>query len=235
MPELNSIVRLQYHENRTPTGKRSVTATRKLANYLAFGRGGPAHQAQRPQRGVWYDQADKAVSHEAVLTWIKETGQQQRFTQQLILSVKEVPLSAPAYNEALAAGGEPFFTTWRLMAHADSDYPHAHVIAFNDEKIRIKSPRFREWWLAVRQALDKQQQAYLARQRTAREAGQEAGHEIGQETTLLTLDPGDAQTTRPTADARLQETASEQTLPLDRQPGPEIEPDASREMDWELW
>jgi hypothetical protein len=51
MPELKSVVRLKSHPNRTPTGRASATATRKLVNYLAFGRGptgppGPAPPAR---------------------------------------------------------------------------------------------------------------------------------------------------------------------------------------------
>jgi hypothetical protein len=173
MPELNNIMRLQSHENRTPTGRASATATRKLVNYLAYGRGRPAHQAQRPQRGIWLDQDNKETSHEAVLAWVQAQGKQQRFTHQLILSVKEVRLSGEAYNRALAAAG-PFFPSWRLMAHTDSPYSHAHVIAFGEEEIGIKSARFRQWWLSVRQALDAQQQATLARQAAAGQDGLEA-------------------------------------------------------------
>jgi hypothetical protein len=70
---------------------------------------------------------------------------------------------------------EPFFNTWHLMAHTDSTHSHAHVVAFSDEGIDIRSARFREWWLAVRLALDLQQQEQLTRQR---ESGQEVSREL---------------------------------------------------------
>ena len=175
MNKPNSIVRLQSHENRTPTGRPSATATRKLVNYLAFGRGRAAHQAQRLQRGDWHDQASKQWSHDEVLKWVQAQGKQHQFTHQLILSVSEAQLDAPAYNDALQVKGESFFNTWHLMAHTDSAHPHAHVVAFSDEVIDIRSARFREWWLAVRLALDNQQQEHLTRQR---EIGQEVSHEL---------------------------------------------------------
>ena len=163
MSDHNSILRLQSHENRTPTGRASATATRQLVNYLGYGRGRSAHQALRRQRGVWLDQDGKEVTHEQVLAWVQAQGKEQRFTHQLILSVNEARLSPEAYNQALTAG-EPFFPTWRLIGHADTPYSHAHVIAFGQEEIRVKSPDFRAWQLAVRQELEAQQQTYLERQ-----------------------------------------------------------------------
>ena len=238
----NSIVRLQSHENRTPTGRTSATATRKLVNYLAFGRGRPAHQVQRPQRGVWHDQANKERSHDDVLAWVQAQGKEEelRFTHQLILSVKEARLDVPEYNDALAAGGGCFFAAWLLMTHADSDYTHAHVIAFSDEEIHIQSPRFREWWLTVRQALDEQQQAHLARlaaeqavgQEIEQKAEQKSGYRTGQETGQK-----NRQISELAIDAKenhLQETASESTPIAERQAGMETDQEETLEMEWEI-
>ncbi len=178
MPNIQSVVRLQSHANRTPKGRRSVTAARKLVAYLAYGRGRPAQQAQQPQRGNWYDQTGQQIAHEEVLAWVRAQGSIQEFTHQLILSVKETPLQSQEYNAALAAG-EPFLHAWRLVTHADSPYPHAHAVSFGDEEMRIRSDRFQEWWLTVRLALDRQQQ--LQRERLLeQEAGQALDHGVGQ-------------------------------------------------------
>jgi hypothetical protein len=169
MPDLKSIVRLKSHPNRTPTGRASATATRKLVNYLAFGRGRPAHQARRPQRGIWYDHRNRPISHQEMLAWVSAEGKRQAYTHQLILSVSEAQLTAQEYNQALNAGGG-LFDQWRQLVHTDSAYSHAHVVAFSDEEIRVKSPLFRDWWLAVRQALDQQQQVHLTRGGVEQEA-----------------------------------------------------------------
>lgn len=161
MSNPDTIVRLQSHQNRTPTGRASATATRHLVNYLAYGRGTRAQQAQREQRGVWYDQNRQHVAHEEILEWVRQQGKEHLYTHQLILSAKEADLTPDAYNEALSAGGG-FFSEWRLMRHTDSPYPHAHVISFGDNKIHVKSPLFREWWLTVRHALDARQHERLA-------------------------------------------------------------------------
>ncbi len=165
MPELHNVVRHQVHENRTKTGRVSATVTRKIANYLAYGRGRPAQQQQREPRGAWLDQNSQPRTHDEVIAWVAQEGKTQRYTHQLILSVKDEWLTPEAYNRALAAGG-PFFTEWRLMAHTDTSYSHAHVIAFGDKQIRFKSESFRDWWLTVRQALETEREAVLT-QRTA--------------------------------------------------------------------
>ena len=165
MADLHNILRLKWHENRTKTGRPSATVTRKIANYLAYGRGRPSQQQQREPRGTWLDQNSQVRAHDEVIAWVQAEGKAQRYTHQLILSVKDEWLTPEAYNRALAAGG-PFFSEWRLMAHTDTSYSHAHVITFGEKQIRFKSESFRDWWLTVRQALETEREVALA-QRTA--------------------------------------------------------------------
>lgn len=166
MAKAQSVVRLQTHANRTPTGRASATAARKLAQYLAHGRGRPTEQAQRPQRGIWHGEDGRPLTHEQVLQWVAEQGKTYPYTHQLILSVKEAPLEAAAYGRAMQAGGSDgnLFPEWRLIVHQDSRHSHAHLLAFGDEDIRVTGPTFRQWWLAVRQELEQQQQQYQAAQ-----------------------------------------------------------------------
>lgn len=156
MANAQSIVRLQTHANRTPTGRASATAARKLVQYLAYGRGRPAEQARRLQRGVWYGENGRSFNHDQVMGWVAQQGKANHYTHQLILSVKEAHLSPAAYGQALQVEGAPF-AEWRLVVHQDTDHPHAHVIAFSDAEIRVTGRDFRHWWLAARQELEKQQ------------------------------------------------------------------------------
>jgi len=151
-----NIVRLDWLSNRTPTGRRSATKARKLAQYFALGRGREKEQELRPQRGEWLDQAGRPCSHEEVLQWVRQQGMSHEITYQFILSVKETQLSDEAFNQAMAAGG-PLFAEWRLIAHDDSRYPHAHALAFGNQPVQIKSEAFQSWWQAVRQALEQEQ------------------------------------------------------------------------------
>ena len=161
MSKAQSVVRLQTHANRTPTGRAAATAARKLAQYLAHGRGRQAEQSARPQRGIWYGEDGRPLTHEQVLQWVAERGKTHPYTHQLILSVKEAQLEAAAYGQAMQAGGH-LFSEWRLIVHQDTRHSHAHVLAFGDEDIRVTGPTFRQWWLTVRQELEQQQQQYLA-------------------------------------------------------------------------
>ena len=151
-----NIVRLDWLSNRTPSGRRSATKARKLAQYFALGRGREKEQELRPQRGEWLDQAGRPCSHEDVLQWVRQQGMSHEMTYQFILSVKETQLSDEAFNRAMAAGG-PLFSEWRLISHDDSRYPHAHALAFGNQPVQIKSEAFQSWWRAVRQALEQEQ------------------------------------------------------------------------------
>jgi predicted transcriptional regulator len=151
-----NIVRLDWLSNRTLSGRRSATKARKLAQYFALGRGREKEQEQRPQRGEWLDQAGRLCSHEEVLQWVRQQGMSHEMTYQFILSVKETQLTDEAFSRAMAAGG-PLFAEWRLIQHDDSRYPHAHALAFGNQPVQIKSEAFQSWWLAVRQALEREQ------------------------------------------------------------------------------
>ncbi|MCC6607893.1 MAG: hypothetical protein IT327_32105 [Anaerolineae bacterium] len=164
-----NIVRLDWLSNRTPTGRRSATKARKLAQYFALGRGREKEQQQQHPRGQWLDQAGRPCSHEEVLQWVRRQGMSHEMTYQFILSVKETQLSDGAFNRAMAAGG-PLFSEWRLISHDDSRYPHAHALAFGNQPVQIKSEAFQSWWRAVRQALEREQAS-------AREMQQEAALE----------------------------------------------------------
>lgn len=159
-----NIVRMDWLRNRTPTGRRSATKARRLAQYLAFGRGRLQEQMERPQRGKWLDESGQIISHENVLQWVKARGMENLFTQQFILSVKDAALTPEAFNRAMSAGGD-LFPEWRLIQHEDSRHPHAHALAFGQEEIRIKSEAFRQWWLDVRAALERERQAQIERER----------------------------------------------------------------------
>lgn len=160
MSKATSIVRLESFPNRTPTGRPSATAARKLTMYLGYGRGKEQEQVQRPLRGLWHDEKGNILRHQDVLMWVIEQGKQNEYTYQFILSTKFADLDEDEYTKALQAGGE-MFPTWRLLRHEDGGYPHAHVLAFGDKEIRIKDPAFQEWCQKVRGALEQIQDHYL--------------------------------------------------------------------------
>lgn len=182
--QTKNIVRMDWLSNRTPSGRRSATRARKLAQYFALGRGRTKEQELRPQRGQWLDPAGRPCTHEEVLQWVREQGMSHEMTYQFILSVKEMELTAEAFNRAMAAGG-PLFDEWRLIQHTDTQYPHAHALAFGNRPVQVKGESFQSWWQAVRQALEREQTVAIEMQREqaleqARAAAMQQEAELGQ-------------------------------------------------------
>ncbi|MBK8905463.1 MAG: hypothetical protein IPM53_30045 [Anaerolineaceae bacterium] len=205
-----NIVRLDWLSNRTPSGRRSATKARKLAQYFALGRGREKEQEQRSPRGQWLDQAGRSCSHAEVLQWVRQQGMSHEVTYQFILSVKETQLTDEAFNRAMVAGG-PLFSEWRLIQHDDTRYPHAHALAFGNQPVQIKSEAFQSWWQAVRQALEREQA-------NAREMQQEAALEQARAAALQQgagLEHEDAAGKQPRSNQIQQESDGPQ-LPGDR-------------------
>jgi hypothetical protein len=154
-----TIVRVETLPNQTPSGRPSATGARRLAQYFAYGRGTQAEQATREQRGGWISEEGRRLEHEEVIEWVNQQGKAHRFTHQLILSARDARLSPEEFAEALKAGD--LLQEWRLIAHEDSNYPHAHVLAFGDEPSIARGREFQEWCLAVRRALKPKQEQQL--------------------------------------------------------------------------
>lgn len=146
-PRPSPVVRLQHRRNRTPTGKRTATPARQAAAYFAFGR--QANQSDRKQRGEWLGPGGVPYAHEAVLAWVQRQARQYEHTFQALLSVPQARLTGADYARALEAAGS--LAEWRLVAHNDTHYSHAHVLFFRDQ--RLDKAQFSAWQRQVRQAL----------------------------------------------------------------------------------
>lgn len=178
MSKATTILRMESFRNRTPTGRTSATAARKLTMYLGFGRGREQEQVQRPLRGLWHDETGRILRHQDVLMWAIEQAKSQEYTYQFILSTKYADLDEEEYIQALQAGGK-LFPNWRLMRHEDGGYPHAHVLVFSDKEIWIKDPAFQAWCQQVRSILEQLQEQVLNReqqQQLAMEPSEQPAH-----------------------------------------------------------
>ncbi|MBK7895194.1 MAG: hypothetical protein IPJ90_10015 [Anaerolineaceae bacterium] len=72
MRELHNVVRHQVHENRTKTGRVSATVTRKIANYLAYGRADPSNSSSVSRAGPgWTKTASRAPMMRSLPGWRK--------------------------------------------------------------------------------------------------------------------------------------------------------------------
>jgi hypothetical protein len=173
-------VRIQLQENRTPTGRRTATPARRAARYIAYGQDREAREAGR-QRGIWLGPDGRAHSHEAVLDWARREGVNYRYTGHVVLSPPQDILTPAHFCRAMAASGE--IASWRLMAHDDTRFRHAHVLFFREE--RIPKARYLAWHARMQQALTRlereaqSQAAGLDHDLTPREKGRAQRHGWG--------------------------------------------------------
>ncbi len=141
------VVRLNHTRNRTPTGTRTATPARKAAVYFAFGQ--QPKQTEGKQRGEWLGPGNEQHKHEEVLTWAQSQARQHEHTFQALLSVPQARLSGRDYARALEAAGQ--IETWRMVVHNDTNYSHAHVLFFRNQ--RLPRAQFDQWQAQVQQEL----------------------------------------------------------------------------------
>lgn len=183
-------VRITYTSNRTPTGRRTATPARKAARYFAFANDREAEQSAE-QRGRWYGPDGRTHDHEAVLSWIAAQAREHAYTFQALLSAPEGRLRAEEFSRAMQEG--KYIADWRLLAHDDTAYSHAHVLFFRNSRLDKES--FADWRERVRRELARQGLAALEtasvqageRSVVARQA--ESSHEANRENDL-DLDAG---------------------------------------------
>ncbi len=149
---------VRMHENRTPTGRRTSTPAKRAALYFAFGNqrnviNKEAQQAGR-QRGEWLGPDGRIQSHDEVMKWAKQEALGHRYTFEAILSVPQGELTPEQFGRAMGQGSE--IADWRLMAHRDTQYSHAHVLFFRDK--RLDKETFLSWQTDVRAELARLEQ-----------------------------------------------------------------------------
>ena len=152
------LIRVTHSQNRTPTGRRTATPARHAARYFAFGRDREAELAGR-QRGEWMGPEGRVHDHENVLAWAALQAMAHRYTFQALLSVPEGRLAPADYARALEAAGDEQLGSWRLMAHDDTDYSHAHVLFFGDR--RLPKEEYLAWRERVQEELALMESARL--------------------------------------------------------------------------
>ena len=149
-------VRLSYTPNRTPTGKRTATPAKRAARYFAFANDRKAERTAE-QRGRWYGPSGQTHDHEAVLAWASAQAKAHAYTFQALLSVPEGRLRAEDFARAMEGGKT--IDDWRLLAHDDTAYSHAHVLFFRNRRLDKES--FADWHERVRRELAALEEAAL--------------------------------------------------------------------------
>ncbi len=127
-----AIARMRYFRNLTQKGTLSNSQVQRSMHYYGYGKPEQRHDSET--RGAWYDQNGDVRSYGAALAWVKGTALRNKYTFTMLLSVKDVRLAPEAFVAAMQMS-QPPFSQWRLIAHDDTAYAHAHVIAFSNRPI----------------------------------------------------------------------------------------------------
>ncbi len=125
----HAIARMQYFRNQAQGGTPSTSKIQRSLYY--YGYGTPDKRKGNETRGDWYDQSGAVRPYGTALAWAKGTALHNKYTYTLLLSVKDIWPTPEAFVSVMQHSKPPF-SQWRLIAHDDTGYAHAHVIAFSD-------------------------------------------------------------------------------------------------------
>jgi hypothetical protein len=104
---------------------RVVKAVRQAAKYYTY-RDGP----DRAQR-LWQTRDGRTVAYADVHPELRAAAQTYAYTYRVVLSTKAVDITAEGYRAVLANRFESYY----FVEHHNTDYPHAHVIAFRNQRM----------------------------------------------------------------------------------------------------
>ena len=144
------------------TGKRDSRAATLAVTYYTWGRGTQRQAA----RGEWYG-PDGPQTYEDVRGWARKQAREHDYTFKIVLSAEAgADLDAPAWQRVMRS--QSVFTDWRLIANADTDNRHAHVVVFGDRAYGAKKDKilesrvFKPWFAGLRAQINREEQQYHA-------------------------------------------------------------------------
>ncbi len=79
----------------------------------------------------WYDRDGRALDFDEAKEEIRERAEHYGYTYRVILSTEEARLSPDEYRAVLADQ----FPEYYLIEHANTEHPHAHVVAFGKQRV----------------------------------------------------------------------------------------------------
>jgi hypothetical protein len=119
-----AIVKANYLAGGKRAGK-TVKAVRRAAKYYTF-RDGP-HRAGR----IWHADDGRRACYADVHAEMADGAQAYPYTYRIVLSTSAADIGAAGYHQVLAG----HFAHYYFVEHHNTDYPHAHVIGFCQQRI----------------------------------------------------------------------------------------------------
>jgi hypothetical protein len=80
----------------------------------------------------WYDRDGRALDFDVAKAEIRERASTYGYTYRIVLSTKDAELGPDEYRQVLAEQ----FPEYYLVEHRNTEYPHAHVLAFSKTQMK---------------------------------------------------------------------------------------------------
>ena len=106
-------------------GTATTKAITRAAKYYTF-RDGP-DRAERQ----WHTSDGRTTSYEAIADELRAHARSHAYSYRVVVSTKEAALGPQDYHQAL----RDRFATYYFIQHGNTDFPHAHVIGFRDQRL----------------------------------------------------------------------------------------------------
>jgi hypothetical protein len=132
-----AIADVRSYRNLTKTGRPTATKVARTVQYYSYGRSSEV-DTEQSLRGEWFGPSGQ-TTHQEVMVWAKMAARANSHTFQLLLSVREGKLEETDYQQIVDNCADllerAHVTDYRLIAHEDSAYNHAHCLFFAEQKI----------------------------------------------------------------------------------------------------
>ena len=149
-----AIAHLRYYKNETNKGSATASKAKRSVHYYSRG----VARDQEAERGIWYTPDGNTESSAEVERWASEQALDNKYTYQIVLSLRDGQVDEHTFLEAMKDGG--VFTDFRLIQHRDSRHDHAHIMGFRPKVLRKRE--FDQFRQQTRAFLEKAEEVALS-------------------------------------------------------------------------
>ena len=134
---------------------------------------------------TWRTADGQAVEYLEARERIREGARTHGYSYRMVLSTKEADIGAEGYREVLGDR----FKHYLFIEHHNTDFPHAHVIAWTSKVLsRAELGAMREQLLSLEQAKAREQGQHISTPEPQRDLWQEIGIPQGSKQKDLDID-----------------------------------------------
>ena len=110
----------------------------------------------RPEQArIWETDDGRELRYNATRREVMAQAREATYTYRIVLSTRDAPLDQGDYRDALGSR----FDHWYMTQHHEGEHPHAHVIAFTNQRLGVADLRGIRQELLVREREREQERA----------------------------------------------------------------------------